>query len=437
MSISKISVDEQMKIIMKGVDSLIDEKDLKEKLTKAQKEDKPLVIKLGLDPSAPDIHLGHTVVLRKMKQLQDLGHQVVIIIGDFTGKIGDPTGKSKTRKALTTEQVLENAKTYQEQIFKVLDKDKTIVRYNSEWLGKLNFEEVIKFAKERGPKTISVACCQDKEVLLAVEMARKEGIANAILVGDIAKTEPIAKELGIDLANYELINIEDLVEASRKAVELVSSGKADMVMKGIVDTSIVLKAVLDKEIGLRTGKVLSHVAVFDVNGFDRLFFITDAAMNLAPDVAAKKQIIENAVDVAHALDIEVPNVACLCAKEKVNPKMKDTVEAAELQEMCEKGEITGCVVGGPFALDNAVSEEAAAHKGVNHPGAGKADILLVPDIEAGNVLYKSMVFFAQAKNAGVIVGAKAPVILTSRADTEETKLNSIALGVLMAAKTAK
>lgn len=300
-----------------------------------------------------------------------------------------------------------------------------------------NFEEVIKFAKERGPKVISVACSQDKEVLLAVEMARKEGIAKAILVGDIEKTEAIAKEIGMDLSNYELINIEDLTEASRKAVELVSIGKADMVMKGIVDTSIVLKAVLDKEIGLRTGKVLSHVAVFDVNGFDRLFFITDAAMNLAPDVAAKKQIIENSVEVAHALDIEKPNVACLCAKEKVNPKMKDTVEAAELQAMCERGEIEGCVVGGPFALDNAVSEEAASHKGVTHPGAGKADILLVPDIEAGNVLYKSMVFFAQAKNAGVIVGAKAPVILTSRADTEETKLNSIALGVLMAAKTAK
>lgn len=158
MSISKLSVDEQMKIVMKGVDSLIDEKDLKEKLTKAQKEDKPLVIKLGLDPSAPDIHLGHTVVLRKMKQLQDLGHQVVIIIGDFTGKIGDPTGKSKTRKALTTEQVLENAKTYQEQIFKVLDKDKTIVRYNSEWLGKLNFEEVIKLAA-----TITVARMLERE----------------------------------------------------------------------------------------------------------------------------------------------------------------------------------------------------------------------------------------------------------------------------------
>ena len=300
-----------------------------------------------------------------------------------------------------------------------------------------NFEEVVKFARERGPKKISVACCQDKEVLLAVEMARKEGIANAILVGDMAKTEPIAKELGIDLSNYELINKEDLVEASRTAVELVSTGKADMVMKGMVDTSIVLKAVLDKEIGLRTGKVLSHAAVFDIEGFDRLFFLTDAAMNLAPDVNAKKQIIENTVAVAHALDIEKPNVACLCAKEKVNPKMKDTVEAAELQEMCEKGEITGCVVGGPFALDNAVSVEAAEHKGVTHPGAGKADILLVPDIEAGNVLYKSMVFFAGAKNAGVIVGAKAPVILTSRSDTEETKLNSIALGVLMAAKAGK
>ena len=158
MSVSNVSVEEQMKIIMKGVDDLIDEKDLKAKLEKAQKEDKPLVVKLGLDPSAPDIHLGHTVVLRKMKQLQDLGHQVVIIIGDFTGKIGDPTGKSKARKALSTEQVLENAKTYAEQIFKILDKEKTIVKFNSEWLGKLNFEEVIKLAA-----TITVARMLERE----------------------------------------------------------------------------------------------------------------------------------------------------------------------------------------------------------------------------------------------------------------------------------
>ena len=297
-----------------------------------------------------------------------------------------------------------------------------------------SFNDVIKYAKERGPKIISVACSQDKEVLIAVDMAKKEGIANAILVGDIEKTKEIAKELNIDLDGYELIDEKDLAQASLKAVSLVSEGKADMVMKGLVDTSIILKAVLNKEVGLRTGNVLSHVAVFDVEGYDRLFFITDAAMNLAPDLNTKKQIIENSCVVAHALDIETPKVAAICAKEKVNPKMKDTVEAKELEEMCERGEIKGCLVGGPFALDNAVSLEAAKHKGIDHPVAGKADILLAPDIEAGNILYKSLVFFSKTKNAGVIVGAKAPVILTSRADNEETKLNSIALGVLMAAK---
>ncbi|WP_099190333.1 phosphate butyryltransferase [Tepidibacter mesophilus] len=297
-----------------------------------------------------------------------------------------------------------------------------------------DFQEVIKFAKERGPKTISVACSQDKEVLMAVEMARKEGIANAILVGDMEKTKEIAQEINIDLNNYELIEEADLALASRKAVELVSSGKAHMVMKGLVDTSIILKAVLDKEIGLRTGSVLSHVAVFDLKAYDRLFFVTDAAMNLAPDLNTKKLIIENACQIAHALDINEPKVAVLCAKEKVNPKMPDTVDAKELEEMNKRGELTGCIVGGPFALDNAVSVEAAKHKGIDHPVAGKADILLAPDIEAGNILYKSMVFFGESKNAGVIVGAKAPIILTSRADNEETKLNSIALAVLTAAK---
>ncbi|MDV8113700.1 phosphate butyryltransferase [Bacillus sp. BAU-SS-2023] len=297
-----------------------------------------------------------------------------------------------------------------------------------------SFNDVIKYAKERGPKIISVACSQDKEVLIAVDMAKKEGIANAILVGDIEKTKEIAKELNIDLDGYELIDEKDLAQASLKAVSLVSEGKADMVMKGLVDTSIILKAVLNKEIGLRTGNILSHVAVFDVKGYDRLFFITDAAMNLSPDLQGKKQIIENACVVAHALDIENPKVAAICAKEKVNPKMQDTVDAKDLEEMCANGDIKGCIVGGPFALDNAVSEEAAKHKGMSHPIAGKADILLAPDIEAGNILYKSLVFFSETKNAGVIVGAKAPIILTSRADSEETKLNSIALGVLMAAK---
>ena len=298
-----------------------------------------------------------------------------------------------------------------------------------------NFKEIINFAKERGPKTISVACCQDKEVLMAVEMARKEKIANSILIGDIEKTKAIAKDIDLDLNNYELLHIEDLSEASLKSVELVTQGKADMVMKGLVDTSIILKAVLDKDKGLRTDNVLSHVAVFDIESYNKLFLITDAAMNLAPELNVKKQIIENACKVAHSLDIKIPKVAVLCAKEKVNPKMKDTVDAKELEEMCNRGEIEGCIVGGPFALDNAVSIEAANHKGIKHPVAGQADILLAPDIEAGNILYKSLVFFSKSKNAGVIVGAKAPIILTSRADSEETKLNSIALGVLMSAKT--
>ena len=297
-----------------------------------------------------------------------------------------------------------------------------------------SFEEVLKIAKERGPKTVSVACAQDRDVLKAVDNAKQNGIVEAILVGDQTKIEAIAKEENIDLSGYELIHIEDLAEASLKAVELVSSGKAHMVMKGLVDTGIILKAVLNKEVGLRTGSVLSHVALFDVINYPRLLLVTDAAMNIAPDLQQKKQIIENSLQVARGLDIELPKVAVICAKEKVNPKMPATVEAGELVKMNENGELTGCIVGGPFALDNAVSEKAAKLKGIDHPVAGKADVLMCPNIESGNILYKTLGFLANAKSAGVIVGAKAPIILTSRADSEETKLNSIALGVLMAAK---
>ncbi|QIB27055.1 phosphate butyryltransferase [Caloranaerobacter azorensis] len=294
------------------------------------------------------------------------------------------------------------------------------------------FEDVLRLAKERGPKTISVAAAQDKEVLIAIKQAKEMGIADAILVGDKERITQIADEIEMNLNDFEVIDLKDLKEASRKAVELVSSGKAHMVMKGLVDTSIILRAVLDEEIGLRTGKVLSHVAVFDVETYDKILFVTDAAMNIAPNLEQKKQIIENAVFVAHSLDIENPKVAVVCAKEKVNPKMPATVDAEKLEEMNKNGEITGCIVGGPFALDNAISKEAAKHKGIEHPVAGDADILLMPYIEAGNVLYKSLVFLSKAQNAGVIVGAKAPVVLTSRADSDSAKLNSIALGVLMA-----
>ncbi|KUO77303.1 MAG: phosphate butyryltransferase [Clostridia bacterium BRH_c25] len=293
------------------------------------------------------------------------------------------------------------------------------------------FDEIIKAAKEQGPKIIAVAAAQDIEVLRAVNRAKDLGIADAVLVGDKDEIVKASKDCGVDINKFEVIDIKEKSEACRKAVELVSTGKAHIVMKGLVDTSLILKAVLDEKIGLRTGNVLSHVAVFDVPGYDRLFYVTDAAMNIAPDLMQKKQIIENAVQVANALGNDNPKVAMLAAVEKINPKMQATLDAAELVRMNEAGELAGCTLGGPFALDNAISVEASRHKGITHPVAGYADILMVPVIEAGNILYKSMVFFARAKNAGIIVGAKVPVVLTSRADSDEAKLNSIAIGVLM------
>ncbi|NBI07751.1 phosphate butyryltransferase [Senegalia massiliensis] len=297
-----------------------------------------------------------------------------------------------------------------------------------------DFKDILDLARKKGPRTLSVAVAQDKEVLQSVKKAKYEQIANSILVGDKEEIENIAKDINMDLNEFEIVDIKDKKEASLKAVELVSKGKADLVMKGIVDTSIILKAVLDKEVGLKTGNLLSHVVAFDIPTYEKILLVSDAAMNIDPDLDAKKKILENANFVAYSLDIEEPKIAVICAKEKVNPKMPDTVDAAELTKMNENGEITGCIVKGPFALDNAISKQAAIHKGIEHPVAGNADILLMPDIEAGNILYKSLVFLANANIAGVIVGAKAPVVLTSRADDDEAKFNSIALGVLMASK---
>lgn len=296
-----------------------------------------------------------------------------------------------------------------------------------------SFAEVIKSARERGPKTIAVAVAQDADVLNAVSRAHREGIANSILVGDKEEILSIAAQQGIGIEGIEIMDEPDKATACQRAVELVSTGRADIVMKGLVDTSIILKAVLADE-SLRGQNVLSHVGVAEVNGYDRLLVFSDAAMIIAPDLGQKAQILENAVKAARALDIDNPKVAIVCAVEKVNPKMPATLDAQELVKMNQEGRIKDCMVGGPFALDNAVSVEAAKHKGIEHPVAGRADVLIVPDIEAGNILYKSFVYFARAKNAGVIVGAKVPIVLTSRADNEEAKLNSIALAVLMANK---
>ena len=298
-----------------------------------------------------------------------------------------------------------------------------------------SFQELVDSVKNAN-RRIAVAVAQDAEVLIAVRKAADLGIVKPVLVGEEAAIKSIASEINVSLEGMEIIDEADKIEACRKAVKLVHDGDADVVMKGIVDTSVILKAVLDKDIGLRESPVLSHVALFGVDGFDRLLYITDAAMCIAPDVEQKAHIIGNAVKVAHALGNDNPIVTCLCAVEKVNPKMQATLDAAELVERNKRGEIVGCTVCGPLALDNAVSVEAAKHKGITDPNAGKADILLVPYIEAGNIFYKSLTYMAKAQNAGMIVGAKAPVVVTSRADSDETKLNSIALAIAVAAKNA-
>lgn len=294
-----------------------------------------------------------------------------------------------------------------------------------------SFSEIIQKAKSIDTKTISVAVAQDKPVLEAVKRAKDAGIVNAILVGDKDEITSIGLKIGMNMDDYEVVDIKDPKEAALKAVELVSTGKADMVMKGLVETANFLRSVLDKQVGLRTGQLMSHVAVFEIPGFDRLLFLTDAAFNMYPELKEKVDIIKNAVKVAHAVGVECPKVAPICAVEVVNPNMPATMDAAMLAKMSDRGQIKGCIVDGPLALDNAISEEAARHKKVTGPVAGKADIVVLPNIETGNVMYKTLTYTTNSKNGGLLVGTAAPVILTSRADSEETKLNSIALAALV------
>lgn len=295
-----------------------------------------------------------------------------------------------------------------------------------------SFEEILGKVKARPTKTVAVAVAQDEPVLEAVRDAKKNGIANAILVGDKEKIIAIAEKIDLNIADFEIVDEKDIKKAALKAVEIVSTGKADMVMKGLVDTATFLRSVLNKEVGLRTGKLMSHVAVFETEAFDRLIFLTDVAFNMYPTLKEKVDIIKNAAAVAHALGIEEPKVAPLCAIETVNENMPATVDAALLSKMSDRGQIKGCIVDGPYALDNALSEEAAKHKKVTGAVAGKADILLMPNIETGNVMYKTLTFTTKSKNGGILVGTAAPVILTSRSDSHETKMYSIALAALVA-----
>lgn len=293
-------------------------------------------------------------------------------------------------------------------------------------------EELLNFKKEEMMK-LAVVACHDEEVLEAVLESKKLGIADPILIGDREKTMAIAKEKGLDLTSYTIIDEKDLNMAAEIGVKMVSNGEANFIMKGLVDTSILLKAVLNKEWGLRTDSLLSHVMVYDIPSYSKLIYLTDGGMNLQPSLEDKFKIVENAVTVAKALGKEEVKVACLAAKEKVDPKMVATVDAGELKSRYEEGKFSkGVIVDGPMALDLAVSLTSAEIKGYKSPVAGDADVLLVPNIEMGNGIGKSITYFAGGKSAGVVMGAKAPIVLVSRADDHEAKLYSIALGSLVA-----
>ena len=296
-----------------------------------------------------------------------------------------------------------------------------------------SFDDLLKKLATVEKKKVSVAVAQDSEVLLAVKAAKERNIADSILVGDADEIKKIADEIGMSLDGFEVVDVKDKIEAARTAVKLVSDGKADMYMKGLLDTKDFLRSVLDKEVGLRTGRPLSHVCVFEMKGVDHLLFLTDVAFVPYPTLEDKANIIRNTVEICEACGIENPKVAPLAAVEVVNPKMPETVEADELTKMNERGEIERCIVDGPLSLDLATVPEAAEHKGATgRKIVGDADVLLFPDIHAGNILYKGLVHFAKVKNGNLITGTAAPVILTSRSDSFEVKVNSLALGALVA-----
>lgn len=293
------------------------------------------------------------------------------------------------------------------------------------------FEKATQFAG----KTVAVAAAEDSEVIEAVTEAVNRNLASFLLYGDIEKITQLIKERNPEYLNSDKIRIVHSISDAKSAelaVRAVHTKDADVLMKGHISTATILKAVLNKEYGLRTGSVLSHTAVFEVAGYDRFIIITDAAMNIEPDLNQKVQIVDNAVKIARSIGIERPKVAPIAAVEVVNPTMQATLDAAALTQMNKRGQIKNCDIDGPLALDNAVSVLAAKHKGIQSEVAGNADILLVPTIDVGNALYKSLIYFANAKVGAVIAGAKAPIVLTSRADSAESKLYSLALAVCSA-----
>lgn len=297
-----------------------------------------------------------------------------------------------------------------------------------------NFKELFTKAENQKRMVLAVAAANDENVLKAVCSASERGLITPILIGDEEKIKDVAKSVDVNIDSYEIINKLVLEDIAETTVKLVNEGKADFLMKGLIDTAVLLRAVLNKEYGLRTDSQLSHVMVYDVKNYHKLLYLTDGGMNITPTFEEKVKITKNAIDVVKAMGNEIVKIAGIAAKEKVNEKMIATVEARKLQQMSKNGDFGENVIfEGPLALDLAVSLEAAEVKGFKSDIAGDTDILLVPTIEVGNGIGKTLTYLANASSAGIIMGAKVPVVLVSRADSFDAKLNSIALGSVIAA----
>lgn len=286
-------------------------------------------------------------------------------------------------------------------------------------------------ARSRGPRTVAVAAAQEQEVLLAAAEAQRRGLARVILVGDRTAIEAVAKSAQLDLADTPIVHEPDVVVAASRVMGLINAGEAQIAMKGRLETRQFLQAVLDKDIGLRSGRLLTHLAAFEIPEFPRLIFVSDAGVVTAPTLEQKVDIVQNAVDAVRLLGIDPPRVAILAANEMVNPKLPVSMDAANLAKMADRGQIRGGIVDGPMAIDNAVSIESARIKGIQSDVAGEADILVTPDLEAGNILAKSITYFARGTMAGVVLGARAPIVVSSRSDSQRAKLMSIALATLL------
>ncbi len=289
-----------------------------------------------------------------------------------------------------------------------------------------DFDQLLAKVSTEVKKKIVVPVAQDADVLTALNKAFTAGLTDAVLVGSKSKLEEIAQENDIDLSNYEIIDLKDEMECVNTSVKLVREGHAQVLMKGLCSTANILRAILNKERGLRKAKVLSHMAVFHSPNYHKLLFMSDAAMSIAPDLTEKIAITQNCVDALHALGYNMPKAAILSAVEKVNPiAMPSTADAAIIAKMAQRGQIKDAIIDGPLALDNALSHKANEIKALASPVGGDADICIVPNIETGNVFYKLMTIIAKAQTAGVILGASVPVVLTSRADSDESKYLSI------------